>query len=232
MCWIVALAVVGVLAFMTWASAYVGSGVYLPMLCRRRGAKGVVALTFDDGPDAERTPRVLDVLRKYDARATFFVIGRKVEEHPEIVARIVAEGHTVASHTYYHTPAWTMWREKRVTEELTKASDAVERVVGRRPLLFRPPVGITNPVIGRAVRKLGLTAVGWSVRSLDTIARHERVEVAQRVLRKVKSGDVVLLHDRCERADELLEMVLSELSRRGLRSVSVDEMFEIKAYEN
>lgn len=230
MAWVIVILLLGVLAVLVWASADIGSGVYLKALCRAESADKVVALTFDDGPDADSTPRVLDLLKRYDVRATFFVVGEQARQNPELIHRMVAEGHTVAGHSYYHLPQSTLWSSQRYTEELFRCNDVVARLTGLRMRLYRPPFGVTNPPIARAVKNLGLIPVGWSVRSLDTITKN-RDRVVDRVMRGLRGGDVILLHDRLENSEELLEKLLTALRTQHYTTATVDELFKIEAYE-
>lgn len=230
MAWVIVILLLGVLAALVWASADIGSGVYLKALCRAESADKVVALTFDDGPDADATPRVLDLLKRYDVRATFFVVGEQARQNPELIHRMVAEGHTVAGHSYYHLPQSTLWSSQRYTEELFRCNDVVARLTGLRMRLYRPPFGVTNPPIARAVKNLGLIPVGWSVRSLDTITK-DTDRVVDRVMRGLRGGDVILLHDRLENSEELLEKLLTALQTQHYTTATVDELFKIEAYE-
>ncbi len=230
MAWVIVILLLGVLAALVWASADIGSGVYLKALCRAESADKVVTLTFDDGPDADSTPRVLDLLKRYDVRATFFVVGEQARQNPELIHRMVAEGHTVAGHSYYHLPQSTLWSSQRYTEELFRCNDVVARLTGLRMRLYRPPFGVTNPPIARAVKNLGLIPVGWSVRSLDTMTK-DTDRVVDRVMRGLRGGDVILLHDRLENSEELLEKLLTALQAQNYTTATVDELFKIEAYE-
>lgn len=232
MCWIAIIAVAGITLFMVWASADVGSGIYLKSLCRATTRDKVVALTFDDGPHAEHTPRVLDVLKEHNTPATFFVVGSNVERSPELVRRMVHEGHNVANHTYSHRGTLPISSYRRVCAELNRCNEAIATTTRRRTMLFRPPFGVTNPIIGRAVRELGLQSIGWSIRSLDTISHRSREEVCQRVIRRLRGGDIILLHDRCEDADKLARMIITQATSRGYRFVSLEELLNVKAYED
>ena len=165
-----------------------------------RGARGV-ALTFDDGPHPRWTPRVLDILARHGARATFFVVGRKAEEHPEVVRAIIDAGHGIGLHSYAHDRLFSLRSERRVRDDLERGIAALERVVGRRPLLFRPPIGHTNPTIARVAEGLGLVVVGWTLGGRDGIARARPRDVADRVRRDLRDGAIVLLHDAPERGD-------------------------------
>lgn len=218
------------MCFFVWASANVGSGVYLKTRCRGRTDKAYVALTFDDGPDAYMTPKVLDVLDRHGVKATFFVVGEKVRKFPDIVRRIVDEGHIVGNHTYSHSAVFTISGRRMVQKEIEDTQRAVDSIAGVQMLMFRPPFGVTNPIIGAAVRYCGLTGIGWSLRSFDTL-KVDRSVVCRRIKRKLHNGAVILLHDRCDNADILLESVLKEIETRNLQVAGLDKIFDIKKHE-
>ncbi len=233
MCWIiVAVIILCVTLFLVWASADIGSNIYLKTLCQGDKNGKVVTLTFDDGPDEKMTPLVLDILKNYGIKATFFLVGNKVEQYPEIVRRIMAEGHVVANHTYSHSGLFPLSKTAAVEKELDRCDDAILSVTGKKTKLFRPPFGVTNPVIGKAVRRAGYHAIGWSVRSFDTKKNKDRETVCTRIIRRLHNGAVILLHDRCEKSDELLQMLVVAIMERGYKFVSAEEMLKIKAYEN
>ncbi len=163
-------------------------------------ARGVV-LTFDDGPDPVHTRKVLDILDAHDAKATFFVIGRKVERHPDVVKEILARGHEVGVHGYEHDRLFSLRGPRRVRRDLERAIRTLEKVTGSRPTLFRPPVGHTNPTIARIAEQLDLTTVGWSVAGYDGIAGASAAKVVRRIKHAVDDGAIVLLHDAAERED-------------------------------
>jgi peptidoglycan-N-acetylglucosamine deacetylase len=165
-----------------------------------KGARGV-ALTFDDGPHPTWTPRVLATLARHGAKATFFVVARKAEEHPDVLRAILDGGHAVGLHSYAHDRLFALRRERRVRDDLERGIQALERLTGSRPVLFRPPSGHTNPVIGRVVDGLDLTVVGWSVSGHDGIASAHAADVVARVRRDLRDGAIVLLHDSPEKGD-------------------------------
>jgi peptidoglycan/xylan/chitin deacetylase (PgdA/CDA1 family) len=191
------------------------------------GARGV-ALTFDDGPSPEHTPRVLELLDRAKVRATFFVIGHKAERHPELVRAIAARGHAIGVHGHAHARLFSLWSYGAVRADLERATAALEAITGERPALFRPPIGHTNPRIAKAARELELEIVGWSVRALDGLARAKSDEVARRVARGLDDGAIVLLHDAAERDDHVpaslaaLPRILEVMRDRRLEGVRVD----------
>lgn len=233
MYWVIAiLLLLALTLFMVWASADVGSNIYLKAVCKGSDHQRVVALTFDDGPDKNMTPKVLDVLKQHNIKATFFLVGAKVDNNPDIVRRMVEEGHIVANHTYSHSELFPLSNGQKVVQELQMCSNSIKRAVGLSPKLFRPPFGVTNPIIGKAVRALGLKTVGWSVRSLDTATDKSREDICRRVVKRLHSGAIILLHDRCDMADELLESVIQAIERSNYTIIPLDKMIKTDLYEN
>lgn len=227
---IIAAAVLLVAVLLVRGSASVRASWYLRMRCRARRAGRRVALTFDDGPDPQRTPAVLDLLARQGVRATFFVVGARAEAHPELVRRMATEGHVVGNHSYTHSWRFPLRSLGRTMEELRRTGEVLHRITGRQPRLFRPPFGVTNPTIARAVRRLGLDPVGWSIRSLDTMGQSPE-RVAARILRRLHPGAVILLHDRCAGSERLVGLLVEGLRSRGLEPVTLPELFDIEAYE-
>jgi peptidoglycan-N-acetylglucosamine deacetylase len=187
-----------------------------------------IALTFDDGP-VENTLKILEVLEKYKVEASFFCIGKNVKENPEIFKLILKKGHFVGNHTYTHTRKMGFLSTSSMIREIEKCDRIMKKVGGITPSTFRPPFGIINPKIRKALEKTGHKVVGWNLRSYDAIIKSEEV-VVKRVLDNVKPGDVILFHDNKENTVEILEQLLVFLRANHYDPVRVDELFEIDAY--
>lgn len=191
------------------------------------GAHGV-ALTFDDGPDPQSTPQILDLLDEADAKAAFFAIGRKAEAHPALIRDIVSRGHVIGLHGYEHDTLMALRLPWQVRADLERGLDALERITGERPTLYRAPVGHVSPAMARVVGDLGLTVVGWSVKSLDGWSGARPAGVVGRVLPHLRDGSIVLLHDAAARGDFVpasvgaLPELLEVARRRQLDLVRVD----------
>lgn len=208
------------LALVLVASMNMEWGVFLPSLCRIFTTSKEVVLTFDDGPHPVYTPELLDLLKEKGITATFFLIGENAEKNPEIVKRIIMEGHRIGIHSYYHKPAFTYSSKKKVIDELVRTKALLEKITGREVILFRPPFGVTNPNIAAAVRSLNLKAVGWSIRTLDTIGKPEGWVLA-RVEKSLSEGDIILMHDRMPGCLSLVKRVLDLLDKRGYKVVGL-----------
>lgn len=200
-----------------------------PILCRAGVDRKVVALTFDDGPDPEVTPALLDLLAQEGIAATFFCVGRRAARHPDLVRRIAAEGHLLGNHSYEHRRMTNLLSVRRLEEDIVRAQEELERLTGRRPLLFRPPMGLTNPRVFRVVRRQGLRVVGWTARAMDTVTRDPDT-VVRRILRGTGPGAILLLHDGGVSARVLLpalRSLVSELRSRGFEFQRLDRMMSM-----
>jgi peptidoglycan-N-acetylglucosamine deacetylase len=195
----------------------------------KRGSKQL-ALTFDDGPNDPHTLRLLEVLAKNDVRATFFLIGRYVEQRPDIVRAIAAAGHVVGNHTYTH-PNLIFCSALQVRTQIAECERALTQAVGEHSRLFRPPFGGRRPASLRVAREMGLEPIMWNVAGLDW--KGESAEyVERRVAKHIQGGDVILLHDGghtgmgADRAPTVLatERLITRYKGDGFEFVTVPEM--------
>ncbi|MDR7129134.1 peptidoglycan/xylan/chitin deacetylase (PgdA/CDA1 family) [Algoriphagus sp. 4150] len=179
--------------------------------------KNNVLLSFDDGPDPVNTPLVLDILKKHNAKAMFFLIGKKVKGNETLIERMHAEGHLLGSHSYSHDPMIGLWNRSRTTLDIGDGHGALQHVIPEAGNWYRPPFGVTNPNIAFALKKCGLQAVGWTVRSYDTVKKDPE-KLLESLKRKIKGSDIVLLHDTQPHTVSILEPLILELKRRNLTS--------------
>jgi peptidoglycan-N-acetylglucosamine deacetylase len=193
-----------------------------------------VALTFDDGPDLEHTPKILDALAEAGAHATFFVIGKKLTGERAALARRMREaGHAIGCHSFGHDRLFALRSGKRVRDDLLHALKTIDDVTGASTKLFRPPIGHTNPTIARVAEELDLDVIGFSVRGYDGTSRARAERVSSRVISGLRDGAIVLLHDGAERDDftpvapEILPMILSSMKSKSLSGVTVDTLLDV-----
>ena len=187
-----------------------------------------VALTFDDGPDPEVTPRVLELLDRYQAKASFFCIGEKAAAFPETVREIARRGHSVENHSYRHSSAFAFYGVFRLRREVDAAHALIAGITGRPPSFFRAPAGFRSPLLDPVLAERGLCYVSWTRRGFDTV-RRDPAAVLQRLTRGLSAGDVLLLHDgartRTDAGEPLvlavLPALLDQFSASGLKSVSL-----------
>lgn len=207
------------------------SSVLYPTISRGPRSQPRVALTFDDGPDPEVTPAVLDTLRSCAARATFFVIGRHLEKNTATAARALAEGHELGNHSWMHSYFQNFYRTDKQHMDVDRSARLIQQLCGTTTEpLYRAPVGLKSPPLARVAHARKLTMVAWSLHSRDTIARDAKATAA-RVLSRIAPGDIVLMHDGHERegqhrrvAAAALPLILRGLQERGLSSVTVSEL--------
>ena len=178
-----------------------------------------VALTFDDGPDPVDTPRLLDILHEKGVKATFFVVGKRAEQYPEIVRRARDEGHLIASHTWSHSLVFCFLTPRRLRAEIERGAEIVHRICGFRPRYFRSPVGLRHPLLASYLEQEEQEFISWRVRSYDTVIKKSSM-LSRRILKQAKGGDIILLHDHLPSgASAMLEVlpgIIDELRSRGL----------------
>ena len=184
--------------------------------------RGNICLTFDDGPDPIMTPKILDVLKKYSIKGTFFLIGENVCANQELVRRISDEGHSIGNHTYYHKATFPIFSKKSMTKELKKSNDIIQRITKKKIRLFRCPFGISNIRINTVLKRLNLTSIGWDIRSLDTVT-NDSVKLYNKVKKGIdKGGSIILFHDRCKSTLAVLEDIIIYCLEKNLRFKTID----------
>lgn len=200
-----------------------------PAKCRGDQGSVSVALTFDDGPDPESTVGILEILRNHGVKATFFCIGKKIKDHPELVKQINQEGHIIGNHSFYHGAIFDLQSGKKILTEITDTNTIIEKITGKRPRFFRPPYGVMNPMLASAIKKSDMINVGWSIRSFDTVA-HDKNKLIQHITKKLEGGDVILLHDHCKITHKILPELLSLIVKAGLKVDTIDNVLKEKPY--
>jgi peptidoglycan/xylan/chitin deacetylase (PgdA/CDA1 family) len=187
----------------------------------------LVALTYDDGPHPAFTPDILAILDRYHVNATFFMIGQRMQQYPEIVKEVVARGHAIGNHTYSHPREIAGLTSAQVIRELDTCEELIERFTGRRTHLFRPPLGLMNSRVLMVAREEGYLTILWTV-SADHHDAPTPQAMAERVLRGVKPGSIILAHDGTfpSRINdvEATPLIIEELQKRGYRFVTVPEL--------
>lgn len=229
--WAFLLVLIGFSGFTAWGSFDIRQGYFLKAYCNNPTIKErEIALTFDDGPH-EMTHKVLDLLQKFNVKATFFCIGTQIEKYPEIMQRIVAEGHIVGNHTYSHSKSFGFFSTKKVKEEIAKNDALLFRVTHKKIKFFRPPFGVTNPNVAKAVAASKHSAIGWNIRSLDTVIEDEN-KILERVKSRIVPGGIVLLHDTSLKTVHVLEQLLLLLQTEKYDIVTIDKLLNLPAYED
>jgi len=200
--------------------------------CRGDSTVKRITLTFDDGPDPVATRSLLEVLRHHQIKAAFFPIGIQARKHPEMIKQIDQEGHILGNHSFRHA-WWTNFLFSRgLDREMRMAQEVIEAAIGKVPAYFRPPMGLTNPHLNRALKKNGLSVVGWDVRPFDTAASTEKV--IKRVLKKIRNGSIIALHDTGRTPADLVRLtdeLVTRIKERKYTFSQLEELTGIRAYQ-
>jgi polysaccharide deacetylase family sporulation protein PdaB len=188
-----------------------------------------IALTFDDGPDSHETPEILDVLKKYNAKATFFVIGEQGHKHPDILRREVSEGHELANHSFSHCD-FSSLNGMEIEYELFKSDDEIFSITGQRTQLFRPPGGYYNDTIVQTAQEAGYTVILWTwYQDSKDWSKPGVQKIVHRVVSNAHPGDIVLFHDRISGSSQTakaLKEILPQLQKQGYSFVTVSELIK------
>lgn len=203
-----------------WGTLWPRSRLFGPVLSHWPTAREEVWLTIDDGPSGD-TRAMLDLLDEYAAQATFFLVGARVREQPELVRELLRRGHGIGNHSDGHPSAW-FWAlpPAAIEREIARAQAALDEVAGQRPRWFRAVVGMANPFVAATLKRHGLARVAWSARGFDAV-QADPEKVWARIERDLRPGAIVLMHEgaRHGRSVEALRTVLQGLKARGYRAV-------------
>jgi peptidoglycan/xylan/chitin deacetylase (PgdA/CDA1 family) len=186
------------------------------------------ALTLDDGPDPEVTPRVLDLLDRRGVRATFFCIAQRAAAHPALLREIVARGHDVQNHSHAHRHSFSLLGPRALAREVDQAQQVLGQLSGQRPHCFRAPAGLRNPFLDPVLHRQGLHLVSWTRRGFDTVSA-DALRVLDRLTQAMAAGDIVLLHDGHARRSgngepivlQVLPPLLDHAQRLGLQATTL-----------
>jgi len=198
--------------------------------CNYTSGKKEIALTFDDGPHPDITPKLIELLNKHNIKATFFCVGKNADVNPEIVANTFTGGHIIGNHSYNHSNFFDLLSSKKMQKEILDTNEVITSITGKTPLLFRPPYGVTNPMLRKAIKKTNMMSIGWSLRSLDTVKSSD--EVLTKLMTNTKSGDIVLFHDTNVHIIKIIENYIIWLQKNDFKIVSLTSLLNIRAYED
>ena len=202
---------------------------YLPIISRGTSGKNAIALTFDDGPDSLSTPLLLRLLSKYQVKATFFVNGKKVAQHPELIKAILLQGHLIGNHSYSHNNMIFLKSCQVIVKEI-ESTQNVLRNFGIRPMAFRPPAGITSPRFRQALLQSDVYIINFSCRAFDGGNRWIK-NISRNILNRIRPDDIVLLHDIRQKNERLtlhwlneIELILMGLKDKGLSVLPLSDI--------
>ncbi len=207
---------------------YVGSNFFIPIVCAAKTNEKEIAITFDDGP-ASATTSILQVLKEHNIKAAFFCIGSRIAGNEHILRQLYEEGHLIGNHSFSHHFWFDMYGSAKMLADLRQMDEETNRVLGIQPKLFRPPYGVTNPNLKKAIIVGHYTPVGWSVRSMDTVIK-DRDQLLEKINNKLKPGAIFLFHDTSTTTLAVLPAFLKHVKDNGYKIVRVDQLLNIQAY--
>jgi peptidoglycan-N-acetylglucosamine deacetylase len=218
-----------------WGIVDLRSQFFLKAYIRNKYETSGLCLTFDDGPDPDLTKDILELLARFGMKATFFVIGENAQRHPDLVRRAHEQGHIIACHDLSHGAFSNFRFSATMINDIAASQKIISTIIGRKPLLYRPPVGLANPHLGTALSRLSMYCIGWSRSVRD--AGNRRIKKIRSLPALAKPGHVVLLHDCLPKPGykkEILaqvEKLCEAIKEKKLATIGIDEMFDIPAYD-
>jgi peptidoglycan/xylan/chitin deacetylase (PgdA/CDA1 family) len=232
----ISVVVIALLAVFIRGIISIRSNFFCRVYCSKPGEIEKLCLTFDDGPDPGLTNDVLDMLGRYGFTATFFVIGNKSANHPEIVKKAFDLGHTIACHDLTHDNASNFRMSRALLRDISESRRIIEAIIHKKPLLYRPPIGLMNPHVPGVLKQLNMQCIGWNKSVKDAgNRRQKRFTVFPKL---AQPGSIILLHD-CLPKPELkkefldnLEKLFQIIKEKGLRPVGVGDLFNFNEYED
>jgi peptidoglycan/xylan/chitin deacetylase (PgdA/CDA1 family) len=192
--------------------------------------RGAVAITIDDGPDPDITPRVLALLDEHDVKATFFCVGDRVLRHPELAREIVRRGHAMENHSQRHVHHFSLLGPRGLAQEIGRAQASIAGVVGVAPRFFRAPAGLRNPLLDPVLTHLGLQLASWTRRGFDTVS-HDAEAVLGKLTHHLGAGDILLLHDGHAGRTRAGEPIVFEVLPRLLQAMAAAKLRPITLRE-
>ena len=196
--------------------------------CRGDNSRPLISITFDDGPNSG-TAEILDILKKENVPATFFCIGANIKGNESIIQKISSEGHLIGTHSFHHLWSFPLQASNKIAGEIKESQELVFGLIGKKPLLFRPPFGVTDPPIANAIKKTGVRSIGWSVRSYDTVISSP--DKLLKRIRHIKNGDIILFHDKGLQTNVILAGFIKNIRAQGFEIIPLHELLGIQAYE-
>ena len=211
-----------------WGSYFINSNFYTKTFCKGFTDKKQIAISFDDGIHSN-TSKILTILDAHRTPATFFIIGKNIKGHENIVQQIHQAGHIIGNHSYSHSPYFDFNFSDKIIEEILKTQDLIYQIIGKKTQWFRPPYGVTTPHIAKATRILNYATIGWNIRSLDTVTNDQAILIS-RIKKQLKPGSILLLHDTCDITVSALPEIIQFVKNEGFEIVGLDQLLNLQPY--
>ena len=189
-------------------------------------SKKNICLTFDDGIHTKNTPLTLDILKRYQINAHFFIIGKNIQGNENILKRMHDEGHSIGNHSFGHTWKFDLQSTKSMQLDIEATNQLIKETIGEAPVLFRPPYGVTNPNLARAIKNTNMLSMGWNLRSFDTVAKSAD-QLLKKLIDNTKPNSLILLHERCDLTVEVLTEYIEYCLLEGYTFVTLKTNHEV-----
>jgi len=211
-------------------SYFIRLGFFLKSICEGPPGEKCIAISFDDGPSGKTTNSILDFLKENQVQAAFFCIGKNIPGHETQLNRMISEGHIIGNHSFSHHRFFDLFRAEKMLGDIKQMSLVCRSVTGYSPRFFRPPYGVTNPNLKKAVLRGGFISIGWSIRSYDTVSRNEN-RLLEKILNSLKPGAILLLHDTEKITVQILPRLLQGIREKGYGVKRLDKLINLNPYE-
>ncbi|MEO8582169.1 MAG: polysaccharide deacetylase family protein [Flavitalea sp.] len=205
------------------------SNFFLSVICSAKTNEKEIAVSFDDGPASNYTTEILRTLKENKVEAAFFCIGSRIAGKEEIVERIHKEGHLIGNHSYSHHFWFDMFSSKKMLADMKMMDAEMKNKISITPKLFRPPYGVINPNLKKAIIKGRYIPIGWSVRSMDTVIKDEK-KLLNKLTRSLRPGAIFLFHDTSKTTLAILPAFFKHAAQSGYKIVRLDKMLNLQAY--
>ena len=219
------------LIILFYGSYFIGSQFYMKTFCSAITNEKQIAITFDDGPLPEFTPQILKILKEENVSATFFCIGKNIEANKDLLVKISEQGHLIGNHSFCHSFWFDLYSSAKMREDLQQTHDLVRQLIGKELNWFRPPYGVTNPNLRRSVKVMHYDAIGWNVRSMDTVVK-DCNDLLQKMKKRLQPGAIILFHDTCKSTVDMLPSFLKFVKEQGYKVSPLDKLLALQAYRN
>jgi len=212
-----------------YGSYFIQASFYIKSICAAETNKKEIAISFDDGPANEYTPAILNILRENNIQAAFFCIGKRIQGHEDLFKQLHQQGHIIGNHSYSHHTWFDLFSPRKMLTDMQMMDEAMKKITGLTPRLFRPPYGVTNPNLKKAIILGKYISIGWNIRSLDTVIKDEK-KLFRKITRSVKPGAIILFHDTSKTTLNILPAFIKHLLADGYTITRLDKMLKLNPY--
>ena len=214
---------------LVYGSYNVRSNFYVKTISSAKTPQKQIAISFDDGPAKDFTPQILQILKEHEVKAAFFCIGKRIAENEQLLKQVHEEGHIIGNHSYSHDLWFDLFSSKKMNEDLQMMNAVTEKAIGKKPKLFRPPYGVTNPNLKKAIQQGRFVTIGWNIRSMDTVIK-DAPKLLIKVTASLKPGAVVLFHDTSKSTLDILSTFIKQARENGYEIVRLDKLLNLEPY--